>query len=218
MSRRAVLATVGALVLVVAVVVGAVLAGQRAPADAGATPSTSASATDGRDDATTAPPPSPTPAPEAGAGEPGATAAPAPAGQAAPGADAAVVPLDAPATTDTGLVARVGAVEQVAGEAAGPGQVAGPAVRFTVTLENPSGAAAPLVGAVVNAYFGPERTPGIELAGPGASPFRAEVPPGGTATATYVFLRPPVDQPLVVELFAAAGGSAVTWSGEVAAP
>ncbi|AEE47157.1 hypothetical protein [Cellulomonas fimi] len=103
------------------------------------------------------------------------------------------VPLDRPAAFDSGVTAELVRVEAVAGEAEGPGEVAGPAVRVTVRLTNGTAAAVPLTSTVVNVYGGTDRAPAEPLSGPGAKPFTGTLEPGASATGVLVF-NVPADQ------------------------
>ena len=116
-----------------------------------------------------------------------------------------------PAPLGDGVEVTVAKDALVQGEANGPGEVAGPAVRVSVTVENTGKAALPLDTAVLNLYYGPQRTPAETLSGPGVVSLPATVAPGDTATAKFVFKVPTaqlgrvvlefinlVDQPLLV--------------------
>ncbi|GAA2749774.1 hypothetical protein GCM10009869_06890 [Amnibacterium kyonggiense] len=81
-------------------------------------------------------------------------------------------------------------MEAVTGAAAEPGEIAGPAVRFTIRIVNTTGKAVPLSSTVVNAYYGPDLTPAIALAAPGGEPFPSSVANGATATGVFVFNIP----------------------------
>lgn len=119
--------------------------------------------------------------------EPAATERPVP-----DGVDPAAPPaaLDEPATFTSGVVARLLEIEPVDGEAQGPGEVAGPALRVVVELENRTEDAVDLTAVVVNVYAGAEGRPGEPLAGPDAEPLEGELEPGGRAVGAYVFAVP----------------------------
>ena len=72
----------------------------------------------------------------------------------------------------------------------GPGEVAGPAVRFTLRLRNDSAQEVPLNTTVVNLYYGKAKTPASPLSEPGGAPLPATVAAGGEASGTYVFVVP----------------------------
>lgn len=142
--------------------------------------------------------PSPTPT------EPSATSEPADAvpGAAADDAPETAAPwepppvadpvdLDEPADFTAGIRAEVTTIEAVEGEAQGPGEIGGPALRFTITLVNDSGEPVNLDTTVVALFYGPDEVPGVELSGPGADPFSGTLRAGETADAVYVFTSPP---------------------------
>lgn len=154
--------------------------------------------------ATATPTPTPTPTATDEAAVPAEPPAEEPAAPPADGAAAApeapttyepvtepAVGLDAPATFATGVTARLTALESVAGEARGPGEVSGPAVRVTVELSNGTPSPLRLDAAVVNVYAGEDLVPGEPLSGPGQRPFTGTLAPGASTTAAYVFNVPP---------------------------
>ena len=100
------------------------------------------------------------------------------------------MPLKTPAEVKTGLSARISDIEAVDGEATGPGEIAGPAVRFTLTLANDSEADVPLETTVVNVYYGKARTPASPLTEPGAVPLPTRVAAGEEVSGTYVYVIP----------------------------
>jgi hypothetical protein len=81
-------------------------------------------------------------------------------------------------------------MEAIQGEAERAGEVAGPAVRFVVTVTNTTAQPVSLATALVNVYYGADATPAGELAKPGGSPFPQEVAAGGTAAGTFIFTIP----------------------------
>jgi hypothetical protein len=103
------------------------------------------------------------------------------------------VALDATSSFSRGLVARVTDIEAVNGEARGPGEVAGPALRVAVEIRNDTGRAESLAGTVVTVAYGRDPAPGVSLSGPGVRPLAGSVPAGGAATGRYVF-GVPLDQ------------------------
>lgn len=100
------------------------------------------------------------------------------------------VAIDGGSSEAGGLDIRVAAMEAVDGVAIGIGEIAGPSVRFTVSVANGSDEPVDLSNAVLTVEAGPDRLPCTELSGPGTSPFPAEAKPGETATGIYVFLIP----------------------------
>ncbi len=103
------------------------------------------------------------------------------------------VAIDEPADAGTGMTFRLERLEAVQGEATGPGEIAGPAVRVTVVAVNDSDAPVLLDGTVVDLIYGEARTSASPLSGPGAVRFEGSIEPGATATAVYVF-DVPTDQ------------------------
>ena len=98
--------------------------------------------------------------------------------------------LDSTATIATSLTASVTKVEAVQGKAIGPGEISGPAVRFTISLTNHTGKAYDLSNAVVNAYYGSADTPANQLERPGGVSFPSSIGVGKTVTGVYVFTIP----------------------------
>jgi hypothetical protein len=88
------------------------------------------------------------------------------------------------------LTAAVVRSEAVAGKADGPGEIGGPAVRFTVRITNTTGAPVSLADTVVNAYYGSAETPAVQLRMPGGVDFPTSVADGGSATGVFVFNIP----------------------------
>lgn len=103
------------------------------------------------------------------------------------------VALDAPSSIARGLVARVTDIEAVEGEARGPGEIAGPALRVSVEIRNDTRRAESLAGSVVTVAYGRDPAPGVALSGPGVRPLAGSVPAGGAATGRYV-VGVPLDQ------------------------
>jgi hypothetical protein len=199
-TRRRLLLALVVLVLAVAAVVAVVALRSDAEPDAGSTPSASrtTSGADAGDDADPE-------ASESDPSDPGSSAAPSAdgdptGGDAEPGTDGAEAPdpretLDpapfgAEATPEPGVTVVVPKVEKVTGEANVPGEVGGPALRFTVDLTNGTGKTLDLRTVVVNAYYGPDRTPAAPLLKPGGKAFGSEVAADGTARGVFVFNVP----------------------------
>jgi hypothetical protein len=170
--RRTVVIVVVAVLVVVAIVVAAVLA-QRGGADAGSGPASS----DG----------------PAFPSDPSATSTPVTSqdpddGQAAP-SEAPPVALDATAEPVPGVVVSVGSLAAVDGTADGPGEVAGPAVSFTVTVDNGTDEAVSLASTVITVTSGSDLLPADPLA-TGTTPLPTEVARGESVTGTFVFTVP----------------------------
>lgn len=124
------------------------------------------------------------------------------------------VQLDEKATITKGVVARVTKVEEVEGEATLPGEVAGDALRVTVTVTNDTDEALDLSGAIVNLYLGADETPATTLSGPGVDPFPASAAAGKKASGTYVFRVAERDVPVHVEVDVAADLKVVAFEGD----
>lgn len=192
-ARRRRIAGVAALLLVVAalVVVALVQAGDGS----------------GRHEASAQTPPDATSssAPEPTAG-PHPPAEPAPVTPVAPGpteggdAPPPVLPavdFDQSAHTDDGVTASVRSVEAIEGTGFGPGNIAGPALRVTVRLDNGTSAPVTLDGVAVDLTTGPEKTPASPLEDPSRAPFSGTVAPGDTAEGVYVFTVPTDERDLI---------------------
>jgi len=133
--------------------------------------------------------------PTATGASPAASASPEPSvapSAAPPGGQPAPVstPIDAPADGVGGVSVRIERLEAVQGEARGPGEIAGPAIRFAVVVTNPTGAAVALSTVVVNLDYGADRTPGGEIAAPGGVPLPPAVAAGAAVEGTYLFTVP----------------------------
>jgi hypothetical protein len=85
------------------------------------------------------------------------------------------------------VTASIVRVESVRGQAHGVGEVAGPALRFTVKVTNKGGKPVSLNLALVNVFYGSAKTPASSLSGPGYSPLPQKLKASGSATGRYVF-------------------------------
>lgn len=145
-------------------------------------------------------PPGPTPAP---APAPAATPAPGPVEEApAPsiGKDADLatveqpvskpVPLEDSSTIVAGLSATVKDLTAVDGTAQGIGEIAGPAIRFSVVIENKTAKELSTASTVVTVDYGGAQIPAAPLSGPDVADFPAAVGPGKSVTGTFVFNVP----------------------------
>jgi len=206
--RRRLLIAAGAVALVVIAVLVWVLttggAGTAAPAtdrSPAATPSPAV-------DETSAPaPPAPAPA-----------AAPAPAPDLdEPPAPLPAVPFDGTAAVGNGIEATIASIEAIDGTAVGPGNIAGPALRLTVRIENGTGQDVSLDGVAVNASYGVDGTPASPLDDPSRAPFSGTVSPGAAEEGIYVFRVPPEARDLVtVEVGYQAGAPLLVFTGAAA--
>lgn len=91
---------------------------------------------------------------------------------------------------EDGMRVALTQIESVAGEAVQPGEVAGPAVRVTVTLSNETGRAFNTSTVVVNAYSGKDRNPAGTLVRPGGAPFYGRLAPGESTYGVFLFTIP----------------------------
>jgi hypothetical protein len=127
------------------------------------------------------------------------------------------VPLDAPAAVGNGIVATIASVEAIDGTAVGPGNIAGPALRVTVRIENGTAEAVSLDGVAVNLASGTDRTPASPLDDPSRVPFTGMVDPGATAEGVYVFSVPTDARDLItVEVGYQAGAPLLLFTGPAA--
>ncbi|MCU1574746.1 MAG: hypothetical protein JWO93_2828 [Micrococcaceae bacterium] len=101
-------------------------------------------------------------------------------------------PVDLNGTADLGggITAAVTDLQAVQGEAQGIGEIAGPALKFTLTVTNGTDQAVPLSDAIVNVTYGPDNTPASPLSGPGPVPFPPSVDAKGSAAGTFIFAIP----------------------------
>jgi hypothetical protein len=183
-SRRRRIAAGGVAVLVVAVLaVLVVQAGRdagRPEASASTAPVTSGPAAESTHE------PEPTTEPE-----PATAVVPGPTeGGDAPPALLPAVDIDEQADAGDGLTASVRSIEAIQGAAFGPGNIAGPALRVTVRLQNGTGAPVALDGVAVDLSTGVEATPASPLEDRSRSPFSGTVAAGDTADGVYVFTVP----------------------------
>ena len=100
------------------------------------------------------------------------------------------VPLMATKVVRTGVSATISEMEAVEGEARGIGEVAGPALRFKVTVINDSAAEISLDTAVITVSYGGDNSPASGLSGPNTEPFPATVAAGTSASGIFVFSVP----------------------------
>ena len=125
-------------------------------------------------------------------------------------------PLREKADVDDGVVVRVSRIESVDGEAQGPGEVAGPALRVSVEVENSSGEDVAMDLALTNLYYGRDRTPASTLSGPGARSLPGRLASGKKASGRYVFGVPAKGRnPLVVEFSLQADRPTILFEGSL---
>lgn len=87
-----------------------------------------------------------------------------------------------------GMTIGISNVAAVPGVADEPGEVAGDAVRVSVTLTNTGTAPADTSGVIVDLETGSDALPGLALQGEGTTPLPATIAPGASSTADYVFV------------------------------
>jgi hypothetical protein len=117
---------------------------------------------------------------------------PTPDPSATPGTMPELAPVapDEPSDNGEGLVAEITAMKAVQGEAVQAGEIAGPAVQFTLRLTNDTDAAIDLGLIAVNAYIGEALTPAGGLVKPGAAPFEGTLAVGDSTDGVYVYSIP----------------------------
>lgn len=192
--RRVWLGAAVAVVVVVLTVVSLLLSG----GDDDRTPSAAAGETTAS--TTTAPPvvaaptaPTPAPTPET---TPETTPEPTgPTGDVDdPPPSRPAVALDAAAEVGDGVSASLVSLDAIEGTATGPGNIAGPALRITVRIENGTDEPVSLGGVVVDLASGRDLVPASPLDDPSAAPFAGTVAPGEHADGVYVFTIPEEDR------------------------
>ncbi|MET0884837.1 MAG: hypothetical protein ABWX92_00170 [Mycetocola sp.] len=108
------------------------------------------------------------------------------------------VPIDSEAPVAPGVTAAVADFEAVESEAKMPGEVAGPSIRFTITITNSTDAPVSLASALVNVYYGPSQTPSQDMSNPGVKELPAEIPAGASVDGVLVFDVPEADRDLLL--------------------
>jgi hypothetical protein len=107
---------------------------------------------------------------------------------------AEAVELDEPAAFVESVRAEVTKLEAVQGEARGPGEISGPAVRVTVEITNETSAPIELDSTIVAMYIGATEDPAVQLSGPGARSLDGDLDPGASASGVYVYAVPNEDR------------------------
>lgn len=192
--RRVWLGAAVAVVAVVLTVVSLLLSG----ADDDRTPSAAAGETTAS--TTTAPPVVPAPTAPTPAPTPETTpeTTPEPTGPTGdvddPPPSRPAVALDEAAEVGDGVSASLVSLDAIEGTATGPGNIAGPALRITVRIENGTDEPVSLGGVVVDLASGRDLVPASPLDDPSAAPFAGTVAPGEHADGVYVFTIPEEDR------------------------
>jgi len=109
------------------------------------------------------------------------------------------VPFDAAPSPREGITVKVDGIEAVDGQYLVPGEVAGPALRVTLTVSNDTDAAQSLSLLVVNLYYGESGVPAGTLTEPGGRALTGEIAPHSSATGVYLF-NTPEDQRQIVRV------------------
>jgi hypothetical protein len=104
------------------------------------------------------------------------------------------VALDAAAEVGDGVSASLVSLDAIEGTATGPGNIAGPALRITVRIENGTDEPVSLDGVVVDLASGRDLVPASPLDDPSVAPFTGTVAPGEHADGVYVFTIPEEDR------------------------
>ena len=104
------------------------------------------------------------------------------------------VALDETAEAGDGVTASITSVEAIDGTAIGPGNIAGPALRVTVRVDNGTDGPVPLGGVSVDLASGEDLVPASPLGDPSAAPFTGTIAPGEHAEGVYVFSIPVADR------------------------
>lgn len=122
----------------------------------------------------------------------GPTGQPTPDPSATPGTMPELPPVapDEPSDNGEGLVAEITAMKSVEGEAVQAGEIAGPAVQFSLRLTNDTDEPIDLGFIAVNAYIGEAMTPAGGLVKPGGAPFEGTLKAGDSAEGVYVYNIP----------------------------
>lgn len=118
------------------------------------------------------------------------------------------VPMDEKATTESFDVS-VQKLVAIQGEAQGIGEVAGPAIRFVLTVRNNSERALMLNNAVVTVDYGKDSVPATQLSQSGAKEFPSKVEVGKSSSGTFVFQLPAKERGDVRILFNHSAGEQV---------
>jgi hypothetical protein len=223
---------IAAVVVVLVAAVAALVIGLRAGDGSASAEPAAASSTAGTSAASTPPAsttPSTTPSATASAADSAAPGSPEVTGLPAVNTGAAVGPteggdatpsalpevaLTAPAAAGNGVVATLPRIEAIEGEATGPGNVNGPALRVTVRIENGTGQPIALDGVATNLYYGADRTPAAPLDDASVQPFAGTLAAGSSAQAVYVFTVPTdVRDSVTVEVGYEAGAPLLLFTG-----
>lgn len=152
---------------------------------------------------------------------PATTVVPAPGGdgniqQTVPTSAAASNPpvaLDATGDVGNGVTVSLGSIESVTAEAQMAGEVAGPGVRFQVTIVNGSTEPIDLSDVIVD-LADANGTPAIQMTA-GASPLGGSLDAGATASGIYIFATPDsYTNPATISVGYSAAAPVAVFSGD----
>jgi hypothetical protein len=155
------------------------------------------------------PPPATTPVPPATPGNVNSTVPSKPEETKKP------VKLDRPSTTGTGLTVSLASIEPIDAKAEQPGEVAGPGLSITITIENTGSKAADLSTLVVNLADSDE-APGTQMSAKPSNPLAGSVAAGKTKTGVYVFTVPKAKRKPVTVTVDMAGAPVLVFTGNAA--
>lgn len=116
-----------------------------------------------------------------------------PTGTASAGARSDPIPFTATARPLDGVRVTLKGLSAVQGKGDGIGELDGPAIRFSVVIDNGTSKALSLASVVANVTYGSDETPADELMST-RKDFPQTVAKGSSATATYTFTLPERDR------------------------
>lgn len=127
------------------------------------------------------------------------------------------VPFSSAASFGGGVSVKVTKIADQTSSDTGPGTIKGePAVAFTLSFRNDSGAAISVNTVNVTATYGSSDTPASSANSSSNAPFAGTVKPGGTATGVYAFAIPKNARgDVTLQLWYAQGKPVVVISGTV---
>lgn len=100
--------------------------------------------------------------------------------------------------TGPGLVFEIAGMKAVKGKAKLPGDIAGPAIRFTVKVTNTGDEGADLSTTVVGVFHGKDKTPALQLNRSDSAPLPATLKAGASAEGEYEFTVPEAERDQVL--------------------
>lgn len=134
---------------------------------------------------------------------------------ARPEASATPVAIDTPAEVASRVRVQISQVKAIQAKAEVPGDVAGPAVQFSVTVVNDSQRAVPTDNVVVN-VTGSDKRPAVLLQGPPTKLFTGQVAPGSKAVGVFAArVAPGARKPVTIEVSVDPALPVATFRGNV---